>query len=582
MTGIMGTATAHHIILLIGLVAGQKVSTSATNRPPNIIIMLADDLGYGDLSGFGNTTLSTPHIDQLMQEGVKLTHHLAAASVCTPSRAALLTGRYPVRSGMVPSGIIRVNIFVANRAGMLPNETTLAEVAKSVGYKTALVGKWHMGLSKDTYGDHLLHPMNQGFDQYYGHILTNMKDFSGDGERVLLSQRPRIYYQLGALVTLGLLLFVWLYRQAYIGKVSMVIGFLLVLTPVVYFVFIFNNLRMLNGIVMRNHDVVEQPIKLESLMKRYVQEGVEFLEAREKDREPFLLFLSWDHVHTAMRTSKEFKGRSKHGHYGDSVQELDWGTGEIMSTIKNMDIGKNTLVYFTSDNGAHLEESDIYGNSDGGSNGILKGGKAHGAVDGGIRVPTSVWYPGKLPANTTIDEPTMQMDMFTTITNLIGADVPRDRQIDGRDMYSLLAGKERVSPQEFFFHYCGGTVQAVRYRPRSGSVIWKLVYELPEYLPGTQKCTFTCRCRDAIKLERPYLYDITSDPGENRPIDITSDQKYKELAELMIKATEEHTSSIVPVDCRLSFFKMLWRPQMQPCCNFPYCSCVDSKYKDVE
>ncbi|XP_033736263.1 LOW QUALITY PROTEIN: steryl-sulfatase-like [Pecten maximus] len=578
----MRPGTTRHVILLFGLVFGHVSTARAADKPPNIIIMLADDLGYGDLSGFGNTTLPTPHIDQLMREGVKLTHHLAAASVCTPSRAALLTGRYPVRFGMVPSGLIRVNIFVANRAGMLPNETTLAEVAKSVGYKTALVGKWHLGLSKDTFGDHLLHPMNQGFDQYYGHILTNMKDFSGDGERVLTSQRPAIYYVVGSLVTLGVLLFVWLYKQNYIGKVAMVIGILIVLSPAVYFVFIFNMLRILNGIVMKNHEVVEQPIRLESLMKRYVQEGLEFMEAREKDKEPFLLLLSWDHVHTAMRTSKEFKGRSKHGRYGDSVLELDWGTGEIMSKLKNMDIGKNTLVYFTSDNGAHLEESDIHGNSDGGSNGVLKGGKAHGAVDGGIRVPSSVWYPGKLPANVVVDEPTMQMDMFTTISNLIGADVPRDRPIDGRDMYSLLEGKEHISPQEFFFHYCGEIVQAVRYRPRSGSTIWKLVYEEPEYLPGTQKCRFVCNCRDAVKLPRPALYDITSDPGENKPIDITSYQKYKDLAEIMIKATEKHKASIVPVDCRLSLFKLLWRPHMQPCCNFPYCSCVDDKYQNIQ
>ncbi|XP_060083865.1 steryl-sulfatase-like [Ylistrum balloti] len=578
----MGPVTLRHVVLLVGLVAIHVFPARAADKPPNIIIMLADDLGYGDLSGFGNTTLPTPHIDQLMKEGVKLTHHLAAASVCTPSRAALLTGRYPVRFGMVPSGAIRVNIFVANRAGMLPNETTIAEQAKSVGYKTALVGKWHLGLSKDTYGDHLLHPMNQGFDQYYGHILTNMKDFSGDGERVLTSQRPNIYYAMVSLVILGISLFVWLYKQRYISKLFLVIGILLVLSPAIYFVFVFNTLRLLNGIVMRNHEVVEQPIKLESLMKRYVQEGTDFLEARERDKEPFLLILSWDHVHTAMRTSKEFQGRSKHGRYGDSILELDWGTGEIMSRIKNMDIGKNTLVYFTSDNGAHLEESDIHGNSDGGSNGILRGGKAHGAVDGGIRVPSSVWYPGKLPSNVVIDEPTMQMDMFTTITNLIGADLPTDRPIDGRDMYSLLTGKEHISPQEFFFHYCGDTVQAVRYRPRTGPSIWKLVYEVPDYLPGQQRCLFVCNCWDAIKLERPYLYDITSDPGENRPIDISSDKKYKEIAELMIKATEDHKNSIAPVDCRLSFFKLLWRPYMQPCCNFPYCSCVDIKYKDIE
>ncbi|KAK3093982.1 hypothetical protein FSP39_022467 [Pinctada imbricata] len=482
------------LIALLALSAITNIQGNPLGFKPNIVILLADDLGYGDVGCYGNTTLRTPNIDALAQDGVKLTHHLAAESVCSPSRAAMLTGRYPIRAGLVATNRLRVNMFIANYVGLPDNETTIAELAKTVGYKTALIGKWHLGLSKEHYGDNKFHPMNQGFDYYYGHILTNMKDFSREGDR------------------------------------------------------------------------------LETLHDRYTKEGVQFLEERSKDNNPFLLMMSYDHTHTAIRTSERFRGKSKHGRYGDAVEELDDGIGEIMTALDRFGFGRNTLVYMTSDNGAHLEESGVNGEVDGGSNGIFKGGKAHGAVDGGIRIPGIFRFPTVLPSNIVIDEPTMQLDTFTTFANLIGAELPKNVQIDGKDLMPLLKRKRSQTPHQFFYHYCGDILQAARYRPKSGNKVWKLVYETPDYLPGQNRCTFACMCFQSIKLEEPLLYEMVSDPGEENPVNLKDHMK---IVQIIQEAVKKHKESIQPVPLMMTWYKGLWRPNMQPCCNFPYCNCKD-------
>ncbi|KAK3092346.1 hypothetical protein FSP39_001629 [Pinctada imbricata] len=521
---------------MIIFVSGAYVLGNPLGFKPNIVILLADDLGYGDVGCYGNTTLRTPNMDALAQDGVKLTHHLAAESVCTPSRAALLTGRYPIRTGFIPTTVIRVDIFVANYVGLPDNETTIAELAKTVGYKTALIGKWHLGLSKETYGDNKFHPMNQGFDYYYGHILTNMKDFSGEGDRVVLSQQPNFYKICFSAIVISII----------------------------------------STLIIKKYEVVEQPIHLETLHDRYTKEGVEFIEDRSKDNNPFLLMMSYDHVHTALRTSERFRGKSKHGRYGDAVEELDDGIGEIMNALDRFGFGRNTLVYMTSDNGAHLEESGVNGEVDGGSNGIFRGGKTHGAVEGGIRIPGIIRFPTVLPSNIVIDEPTMQMDTFTTFANLIGAELPQNTQIDGKDLFPLLKRKSPISPHRFFYHYCDGALQAARYRPKAGNKVWKLVYETPNYLPGQNRCLFTCVCSESIKLENPLLYEINSDPGEEKPLNL---EDHKEIVLAIEEAVKKHKESIQPTPPMMDFYKMLWRPHMQPCCNFPYCSCRDPVYQ---
>ncbi|KAJ8314148.1 hypothetical protein KUTeg_008709 [Tegillarca granosa] len=548
----------HYLVMFLTLEYFVNLVCSMNNVPrPNIIIMLADDLGYGDLGCFGNTSLRTPNIDKMANEGVKLTHHLAAASVCSPSRAALLTGRYPIRSGMYPDGIVRVNLFIANRGGLPPSEVTFAKILKEAGYKTALIGKWHLGMSRDHYNDFVFHPLNHGFDYYYGHILTNVKDFSGEGDRVLLSLLPNLYKGIALAYIIGIITFYLLFKKGLINKTLLVILTVLVTFLLSYFILLFENLTTLNSVLMRNFDVVEQPIQLESLMSRYVSEGLEYLQQRKNDGSPFLLFLSWDRVHTAFKIPKEFRGKSKHGRYGDAVEELDWGTGQIMSAVKSLELDKNTLVYFTSDNG---------------------GGKAQGAVDGGIRVPAIVWSPKLLPSNITQDEPTSQMDILPTLSYLTNSDVPKDRIIDGKNIFSLLKGDEVISPHQYFFHYCGSSLHAIRFRPRTGKKVWKLVFYEPDYLPGKQECTFICSCSKAHQLNPPELFELTSNPGETKPLNISSNKDYEIIVESMLKAKQEHEKSAVPAESQVTFYKVMWWPHLQPCCNFPYCSCKDTKF----
>ncbi|KAK3093631.1 hypothetical protein FSP39_018297 [Pinctada imbricata] len=483
------------LIALLTFVSVTHVQGNPLGFKPNIVILLADDLGYGDVGCYGNTTLRTPNMDALAKDGVKLTHHLAAESVCAPSRAAMLTGRYPVRTGLVATNRMRVNMFIANYVGLPDNETTIAELAKTVDYKTALIG-------------------------ILGFLFLNS----------------------------------------------------IVFIPVTYLFFVFEHLEILNSVLFRNYDVVEQPIQLETLHDRYTKEGVQFLEERSKDNNPFLLMMSYDHAHTALRTSERFRGKSKHGRYGDAVEELDDGIGEIMNALDRFGFGRNTLVYMTSDNGAHLEERGVNGEVDGGSNGILKGGKLHGAVDGGIRIPGIFRFPAVLPSNIVIDEPTMQMDTFTTFAKLIGAKIPQNIQIDGKDLMPLLKRKKSQTPHQFFYHYCGEKLQSARYRPKTGNKVWKLVYETPDYLPGQNRCTFACICFQSIQLEEPLLYEMVSDPGEENPENIID---HMEIVKTIQEAVKKHKESLQPVPSMMTWYKVLWRPNMQPCCNFPYCNCKD-------
>ncbi|XP_061172195.1 steryl-sulfatase-like [Saccostrea echinata] len=569
-----------YVIFLITILK-LLIPSKSLHFKPNIVIFLADDLGYGDVGVFGNSTVRTPNIDALAHDGIKLTHHLAAASVCTPSRSALLTGRLPIRTGMFPDGRIVVNVFAANGVGLPTSEVTLAEVAKTVDYKTALVGKWHLGLNKDYRGDMAFHPRNRGFDFYYGHILTNMKDWSNEGDRVLLSQRPNIYKEMAAVLFVGLLSLIFLVKVGLIGRGLCVFLLFLMISPMIYIVFVFNNMTRLNGLLYRDFELVEQPIHLETLSYRYTQESIKFLKERERDNNPFLLVVSWDHVHTALKTLKKFRGKSQHGRYGDAIEEIDSGIGDIMNALDKFGFGRNTMIYFTSDNGAHLEETGMNGQSDGGSNSPFRGGKAHPAVDGGIRVPTVIRFPGVLPRGKVIEEPTQQMDMFNTIVGLIGGKIPKDRILDGKDILPLLQFKESKTPNPFMFHYCGPHLQAVRYRPDKGKSVWKLVSELPNYKPGEDKCYgLACSCSNTIKQDPPLLYDMTSDPGERNPINYTSNPTLQKIVEKITDAISEHKKSVGTPESRMTFFKLLWRPWFQPCCNFPSCSCSDPLYKD--
>ncbi|KAH3846961.1 arylsulfatase D-like isoform X1 [Dreissena polymorpha] len=554
------------------------LASSVHARMPNILILLADDMGYSDLGCYGNTSVRTPNIDSIARDGVKMTQHLTAASVCTPSRSALLTGRYPVRTGMAPKGIMRVNLWPYSTSGLPESEVTIAEITRQAGYRNALIGKWHLGLHRDRLGDHAHHPLNQGFDHFYGLIGTNLVDY-GHEFKVVTHARPYWYGELFSIWAVTVTALVCLLKFRYVGPVTFLLAFMFWTLPVYAIYFLFDNMELFTSFLFRNHLLVEQPIRLAGLSQRLVNEGLEFMRNATDNDLPFLLVMSWVHMHVAIKTSIEFHGKSCLGRYGDGLQELDWSVGEMLRGLRDAGVEENTLVYFTSDNGGNLEIG-----ADGGYNGRLKGGKGHGAPDGGIRVPGLMKWPGVLRTGAVTDEPTSQMDIIPIIADAVGVPLPVDRKYDGRGILPLLKEKVAISPHEFLFHYCGDKLHAVRYRPRTGHTTWKYVTHTPSLLPGRTTCRFMCSCNNAVPLATPDVYDMTSDPGETTPIEPES-KMYREISAAVESAIREHVTSLDPVESQFRWDRLVPRVTWQPCCNgiFPFnCDCVDKKFENAK
>lgn len=230
-----------------------------------------------------------------------------------------------------------------------------------------LSGKWHLGLHK-TYGDNEHHPLNQGFDYFYGTIGTNLDDF-GRETKVITSLRPYWYYELFSIWAVTSMALLCLFRSGNISAFTFVLLIFLWSLPVTFVYWLMDNFELLVSFLHRNYDLIEQPIRLAGLSQRLVQEGSEFIRNASRSNQPFLVVMSWIHMHVYIRTAKEFTGiNSRFGRYGDALEELDWSVGEILKVVKELGKEDNTLVYFTSDNGGHVEIG-----REGGNNGILKG-----------------------------------------------------------------------------------------------------------------------------------------------------------------------------------------------------------------
>lgn len=262
-------------------------------RPTNFIVIFCDDLGYGDLGSYGHPTIHTPNVDRMAREGQKWTNFYVASSVCTPSRAALLTGRLPVRSGMC-SNEHRV-LFPNSAEGLPPGEVTLAEALKQKDYATACIGKWHLGHRTP----HL--PTNNGFDTYFGIPYSNDMDRTVEYRKEIFWDPKTDYW---------------------------------------------------NVPLMRDEEIVERPANQNTLTKRYTEESMKFIE--ENRTQPFFLYLAHTMPHVPLFASDEFDDTSKRGLYGDVVEEIDWSVGKILEKLREEDLEENTLVVFTSDNGPWL------------------------------------------------------------------------------------------------------------------------------------------------------------------------------------------------------------------------------------
>ncbi|ELU09136.1 hypothetical protein CAPTEDRAFT_144340 [Capitella teleta] len=514
------------LCLCVGIQASEK---------PNIVIFLVDDLGIGDIGAFGNDTLRTPHVDSICENGVKLDHDLAAASLCTPSRAALMTSRYAIRSGMES-----VILSLMSPQGLPASEYTLPQMLQEQGYATALIGKWHLGWNRQLM-DHYYSPLKRGFDFFFGLPYTLMKDVGGKQE---------VFEEIGVLgklyKLLGICLVTSLIVSRLINKKIGVTMALIVLVLAGNYIFNLKTFGIWNSLLVRNDRIVEMHLNLTSITQRLIGEGQSFIKSQHTAEKPVFLFMSWLHVHSHMHPQPPFKGASQHGPYGDAVEETDWAVGQIMDTLKELQMLDNTLFYFSSDHGGDKLEHDEEERLVGGWNGLFRGSKGDGSQEGGIRVPTCVQWPAKLPRRTLVSEPTSQMDLMPTLASIVGGRMPTDRYIDGKDILPLLTGDELRTPHEFLFHYTGQRVSAIRYMPEESRVVYKLHYIWPQWEPGTDTWA---SFRDQIfatntPLPKPLLFDVARDPREESPLD-TSIEPYSSIMKYIEEAKLKHKQSLI-------------------------------------
>ena len=422
--------------------SAQELRRDTQDRP-NFVIIFTDDQGYGDLSCFGGEHVNTPRIDKMATEGAKLTSFYVAAPVCTSSRAALMTGCYAQRVGM-GEGSRHGVLLSADTKGLNPNEITIAEVLKSAGYKTGMFGKWHLGDQPEFL------PTRQGFDEFFG------IPYSHDIHPFHLRQEH----------------------------------------------FKFPPLPLLEG-----ETVIEMDPDADLLTKRITERALRFIE--ENRDHPFFVYIPHPIPHVPLHVAREFmEGVSDetlatlNGENGtidyhareelfrQAIAEIDWSVGQILDALKANGLDEDTLVIFTSDNGAgrFRVKDPMPAHS-----GPLRGNKGT-TWEGGMREPTVIRWPRQIPAGEDNSELMTAMDLLPTFAKLAGAELPADRVIDGKNIWPVLARKTGT-PHEAFFYHRRNNLQAVR----SGK--WKFHLTLPP-IKGQQGGS------------KSALYDLEADIGE--------------------------------------------------------------------
>lgn len=452
----------------------NSVTQAADSSTPNVVVIFIDDMGYGDIGPFGVKGIDTPNLNRMAKEGRKFTDFIVSSAVCSASRAALLTGCYHRRIGI--SGAL----FPYSQHGLNSNEMTIAELVKQKNYATACFGKWHIGHHQKFL------PLQHGFDEYTGLPYSNdMWPYAYDGARTRRCRNP--------------------YGK---GTVD------------------YPELPLIEGNKVVDHEVTGADQA--NLTTLYTEKAVNFIN-RNKDK-PFFLYVPHTMVHTPIFVSKKFKGKSKRGLYGDVVMELDWSVGRILDTLKKNNIDENTLVVFTADNGPWLNFGDHAGLA-----GPLREGKGT-EWEGGIREPTIMRWPGKIPANTVCDELASTIDLLPTIAAMTGAKLP-DHKIDGNDIRPLMFGEKNAKSPHTAFpgYYAKGQLQMIRDRQ------WKLVFpHRYRSLKGKPGGSGGIPGPYGSKMSGLELYDLKNDIGETTNVA----DKYPQHVKRLSAAADEYRKEL--------------------------------------
>jgi arylsulfatase A-like enzyme len=459
--------------------ATAQKATTFKPCTPNIVLILMDDMGYGDIGRTGSNRYNTPNLDRLANQGMQFTWYYCPQAVSSASRAGLLTGCYPNRIGI--SGAL----MPWSINGINPEETTIAELLKSKGYHTGIIGKWHLGHYKEFL------PLQHGFDEYYGIPYSNdMWPVDFDGVPIQLKDTTSI-------------------KMKY---------------PI---------LPLIEG--NKKIGEVRTLLDQDKLTTDYTERAIRFIENHKNDH--FLLYLAHSMVHIPLGVSEKFRDKSNQGMYGDVMMEVDWSVGEIMKALKENGLEKNTLVIFTSDNGPWLN----FGNHAGSAGGLREGKGT--SWEGGQRVPCIMRWPGVIPAGEICNQLASSLDILPTIAQITGAELP-EHKIDGISILPLLLGDKSASPRHiFYYYYRQNSLEGIQ------KDFWKLVLPHPciSYVgvePG--KDGWPGKTLN-VNVEITELYDLRRDPGERYDVADMYPEIVKELQKIAEEARKDLGDDITKI-----------------------------------
>ena len=460
------------ILLVVSIISGsyRGIEIQTGKEPvPNVVIIFMDDMGYGDPECYGGGPYHTPNMNKLAAEGMRFTNFYDAQAVCSASRSALLTGCYPTRIG------INGALDHRSKIALNPEEETIAELLHTKGYKTSMIGKWHLG-NREPYL-----PMQQGFDEFFG------LPYSNDMWPVYYDGTP------------------WTDTSSYRSTYP----------PLP----LFEGNKVVK--ILKTLDDQAQ------LTKTYTERAVKFI--NENKSKPFFLYLAHAMVHVPIAASSRFKGKSGAGLFGDVMEEVDWSVGEVMKALKANGIADNTLIIFSSDNGPWLTFGNHAGNTGG-----LREGKGT-AWDGGLKVPFIVSWPKKIPAGTICNKLTTTMDMLPTIATICKTKFP-GKKIDGVNVFDLFTAVKDANPRdEFVYYYDKNNLKAIR--KGNWKLVFPCIsqtYNKPgaigqDGFPGKYGS-------DSVRLS---LFNLSSDPGEDRDVKEQHPDIVKRLNEIADKYRKE-------------------------------------------
>ena len=456
--------TAVALALLVGVLALIVDPAFAQEKKPNVVFILADNVGYGDLGPYGGGELRgapTPRIDQLAREGLRFTQFLVEPA-CTPSRAALMTAQYSIRSGL------SLVIAPGGGSGINAHTVTMSEMFKEAGYATAIFGKWHLGKEPQSL------PTAHGFDEFYG----IPPDVSWDS--CTYADTIEITHSIATP------------REALLAKGPHIV-------------------EAVGGGPLREVKPFTPEVRAE-IDNELVDKSIDFIKRQTAAGKPFFLYLPFSMGHAPNLPSQQFKGKSRIGNYGDKLMEGDYHVGQILDTLKQLGVDDNTLVVFASDNGPTADTEREMGNQgtpDWGSSGPFRG-ELGDVTEGSIRTAAIIRWPGKVKPGTSSYAMFSIMDFYPTFAHIVGGKMPNDRPIDGVDQTDVVLGKNETGNRESLLSFIGPDLVAARWKQ------WRVYFtDIHPTGTGSQRMGGLFGSANSPMAGYPKLFNIEMDPHED-------------------------------------------------------------------